>query len=95
MVMFGCSFANTFPLSALTTTMQIIVCEISDPYCIYQEPSFNSSLSEVVLMSAFDVNDPLYMTLSSSLKINSFIQKPFTLKEVIFIIMKQLVQRGK
>jgi YesN/AraC family two-component response regulator len=48
-----------------------------------------------ILMSAFDVNDPLYMTLSSSLKINGFIQKPFTLKEVIFIIMKQLVQRGK
>jgi len=44
---------------------------------------------KVILMSAFDINDPLYMTLSSSLKINGFIQKPFSLKEVISIIIKQ------
>ena len=54
MVMFGCSFANTFPLSAPTITMQIIVCEISDPYCIYQELS-SSSLSEVVCKFAATV----------------------------------------
>ena len=44
---------------------------------------------KVILMSAFDINDPLYMTLSSSLKINGFIQKPFSLKEVISVIIKQ------
>jgi len=44
---------------------------------------------KVILMSAFDINDPLYMTLSSSLKINGFIQKPFSLEEVISIIIKQ------
>jgi hypothetical protein len=48
---------------------------------------------KVILMSAFDINDPLYSGLSSSLKINGFIQKPFSLKELIFIIMKQLVKR--
>jgi len=46
--MFGCSFANTFPLSAPTTTIQIIVCEISDPFCIYQEPSFKQQSTRVV-----------------------------------------------
>ena len=44
---------------------------------------------KVILMSAFDINDPVYLTLSSSLKINGFIQKPFSLEEVISIIMKQ------
>ena len=50
---------------------------------------------KVILMSAFDINDPLYIGLSSSLKINGFIQKPFSLKEVALIIMKQLVKRTK
>jgi DNA-binding NtrC family response regulator len=45
---------------------------------------------KVILMSAFDINDPAYTSLSSSLKIDGFIQKPFSLKEVIFTIMKQL-----
>jgi DNA-binding response OmpR family regulator len=45
---------------------------------------------KVILMSAFDINDPMYARLSSSLKIDGFIQKPFSLREVIFAIMKQL-----
>ena len=45
---------------------------------------------KVILMSAFDINDPVYMSLSSSLNIDGFIQKPFSLKEVIFTIIKQL-----
>ena len=45
---------------------------------------------KVILMSAFDINDPVYTRLSSSLKIDGFIQKPFSLKEVIFTIVKQL-----
>ena len=45
---------------------------------------------KVILMSAFDINDPVYTCLSSSLKIDGFIQKPFSLKQVIFTIMKQL-----
>lgn len=45
---------------------------------------------KVILMSAFDINDPMYRRLSSSLKIDGFIQKPFSLKQVISTIMKQL-----
>jgi DNA-binding response OmpR family regulator len=45
---------------------------------------------KVILMSAFDINDPMYARLSSSLKIDGFIQKPFSLREVILAIMKQL-----
>jgi DNA-binding response OmpR family regulator len=45
---------------------------------------------KVILMSAFDINDPVYTRLSTSLKIDGFIQKPFSLREVIFTIMKQL-----
>ena len=77
----------------------LVVCDVRMPAmdgfeCVKRMREIVPSIKGV-FMSAFDVNDPLYIGLSSSLKINGFIQKPFTLKEVVFIIMKQLVRRGK
>jgi YesN/AraC family two-component response regulator len=45
---------------------------------------------KVVLMSAFDINDPVYTRLSSSLKIDGFIQKPISLRDLSSIIQRQL-----
>ena len=70
----------------------LVVCDVRMPAmngfeCVKKMREIVPSI-KVILMSAFDINDPLYNGLSSSLKINGFIQKPFSLKELIFIIMK-------
>ena len=75
----------------------LVVCDVRMPgmngfECVKKIREIVPSI-KVILMSAFDINDPLYIGLSSSLKINGFIQKPFSLRELIFIIMKQLVKR--
>jgi DNA-binding NtrC family response regulator len=71
----------------------LIICDLRMPTmngfeCIKKMRELVPSI-KVILMSAFDINDPVYLTLSSSLKINGFIQKPFSLKELISIIMNQ------
>jgi DNA-binding response OmpR family regulator len=98
-------FGFTDPMLAIEHFMlnsrnySLVVCDVRMPAmngfeCVKKMREIVPSI-KVILMSAFDINDPVYLTLSSSLKINGFIQKPFSLKELIFIIMKQLVQRGK
>ena len=98
-------FGFTDPMLAIEHFMlnsrnySLIVCDVRMPAmngfeCVKKMREIVPSI-KVILMSAFDINDPLYIGLSSSLKINGFIQKPFSLKELIFIIMKQLVKRAK
>jgi DNA-binding response OmpR family regulator len=98
-------FGFTDPMLAIEHFMlnsrnySLIVCDVRMPAmngfdCIKKMREIVPSI-KVILMSAFDINDPLYIGLSSSLKINGFIQKPFSLKEVALIIMKQLVKRTK
>ena len=98
-------FGFTDPMLAIEHFMlnsrnySLVVCDVRMPAmngfeCVKRMREIVPSI-KVILMSAFDINDPLYIGLSSSLKINGFIQKPFSLKELIFIIMKQLVKRGK
>jgi DNA-binding response OmpR family regulator len=94
------TFGFTNPLLALEHFMlnsknySLIICDVRMPAMNGFE--FAKKVREIVpsvkviLMSAFDINDPVYARLSSSLKIDGFIQKPFSLKEVIFTIMKQL-----
>jgi DNA-binding NtrC family response regulator len=92
-------FGFTNPMLAIehfilnSRNYSLILCDLRMPImngfeCVKKMRELVPSI-KVILMSAFDINDPLYMTLSSSLKINGFIQKPFSLKEVISIIMKQ------
>jgi len=98
-------FGFTDPMLAIEHFMlnsrnySLVVCDVRMPAmngfeCVKKMREIVPSI-KVILMSAFDINDPLYVGLSSSLKINDFIQKPFSLKELIFIIMKQLVKRAK
>ena len=98
-------FGFTDPMLAIEHFMlnsrnySLVVCDVRMPAmngfeCVKKMREIVPSI-KVILMSAFDINDPLYIGLSSSLKINDFIQKPFSLKELIFIIMKQLVKRAK
>jgi DNA-binding NtrC family response regulator len=98
-------FGFTDPMLAIEHFMlnsrnySLVVCDVRMPAmdgfeCVKKMREIVPSI-KVILMSAFDINDPLYIDLSSSLKINGFIQKPFSLKELIFIIMKQLVKRAK
>ena len=92
-------FGFTNPMLAIehfilnSRNYSLIICDLRMPTmngfeCVKKMRELVPSI-KVILMSAFDINDPLYMTLSSSLKINGFIQKPFSLEEVISIIMKQ------
>ena len=92
-------FGFTNPMLAIehfilnSRNYSLIICDLRMPTmngfeCVKKMRELVPSI-KVILMSAFDINDPLYMTLSSSLKINGFIQKPFSLKEVISIIIKQ------
>jgi DNA-binding response OmpR family regulator len=98
-------FGFTDPMLAIEHFMlnsrnySLVICDVRMPAmdgfeCVKKMREIVPSI-KVILMSAFDINDPLYIGLSSSLKINGFIQKPFSLKELIFIIMKQLVKRAK
>jgi DNA-binding response OmpR family regulator len=98
-------FGFTDPMLAIEHLMlnsrnySLVVCDVRMPAmngfeCVKKMREIVPSI-KVILMSAFDINDPLYSGLSSSLKINGFIQKPFSLRELIFIIMKQLVKRAK
>jgi DNA-binding response OmpR family regulator len=97
-------FGFTDPMLAIehfipnSRNYSLVVCDVRMPAmngfeCVKKIREIVPSI-KVILMSAFDINDPLYIGLSSSLKINGFIQKPFSLKELIFIIMKQLVKRA-
>lgn len=98
-------FGFTDPMLAIehfifnSRNYSLVVCDVRMPAingfeCVKKIREIVPSI-KVILMSAFDINDPLYIGLSSSLKINGFIQKPFSLKELIIIIMKQLVKRAK
>jgi DNA-binding response OmpR family regulator len=99
-------FGFTDPMLAIEHFMlnsrnySLVVCDVRMPTmngfeCVKKMREIVPSI-KVILMSAFDINDPLYIGLSSSLKINGFIQKPFSLKELIFIIiMRQQVKRAK
>ena len=92
-------FGFTNPMLAIehfilnSRNYSLIICDLRMPTmngfeCVKKMRELVPSI-KVILMSAFDINDPVYLTLSSSLKINGFIQKPFSLEEVISIIMKQ------
>ena len=94
-------FGFTYPNLALehfeinATNYRLVICDIRMPGMNGFE--FGKRIKKitctmpVLLMSAFDVNsDELLLTSLNSGKIEGFIQKPISLRELISVVQKQL-----